>query len=59
MLNRLDFSPETLHRYADAAASSVGALTGIVVSALSDITDELGSLVTVLVEIRQSPMSDD
>jgi hypothetical protein len=59
MLNRLDFSPETLQRYADAAASSVGALTGIVVNALSDITDELGSLVTELVEIRQSPMSDD
>jgi hypothetical protein len=59
MLSRFDLSAETLQRYADAAASSVGAVTGIVMSALSDITDELGSLATELLEIRQSPVRDD
>jgi hypothetical protein len=58
MLGRLDAHKDHLQQYADAAATSVGALTGIVVGAVRDIGEELGSLATELLEIRGSTSDD-
>lgn len=63
MISRMGISRDSLESYAEATASSVGAVTGIVVSAASDIAAELGSLTSQVLRIRDSaaraPESDD
>lgn len=63
MISRFGVSKDSLQQYADAAAASVGAMTGIVVGAVSDLTEELGSLATELLEITdaasRAPDADD
>jgi hypothetical protein len=59
MISRLEISKNSLQQYAEATASSVGAVTGIVVAAVRDITEELGSLATELLEISDPTHSRD
>ncbi len=54
MASRFEISKDSLQQYADAAAGSVGAVTGIFVGAVRDITEELGSLATEILEIRDA-----
>jgi hypothetical protein len=51
MISRFEISKDSLQQYADAAAASAGAMTGIVLGAVRDLTEELGSLATELLEI--------
>lgn len=54
MISRLELSKDNLQQYAEATATSVGAVTGIVVAAVRDITEELGSLASELLEISDT-----
>jgi len=54
MISRLELSKHSLQQYADAAAASAGAMTGIVVGAVRDLTEELGSLATELLQITDA-----
>jgi len=51
MISPFAISRDSLQQYADAAAASAGAMTGIVLGAVRDLTEELGSLASELVEI--------
>lgn len=59
MISRLEISKDSLQQYAEATATSVGAVTGIVVAAMRDITEEIGSLATELLEISDTNDSRD
>jgi len=54
MLSRFGVRLDALTHYAEAAAASVGTVTGIVLAAVGDISAELGSLASQLSEIRES-----
>jgi len=54
MLNRFVIGPDSVRRCAEAAAGSMGSVTGILLGAVRDITEEISSLATELVAITDA-----